>query len=176
MAKYTEQFKLEVVQAYLASDSISSRDLAQRYGLTGHSMVQKWVAAYQLHGMPGLSKKFSRYSAEFKLSVLQHMWDNQLSITQTAAKFQVRNQAMVGMWERAYRSGGFDALESRPPGRPKKMATSVPEPKTPPDDDQRSREELLAELNDLRMEVAYLKKLRALVQAQQKAAPRKKRK
>jgi transposase len=48
---------------------------------------------------------------------------------------------------------------------------------TPSDDDEkRSREELLAELQHLRMENAYLKKLRALVQAQQKATPPKKHK
>ncbi|ONQ81515.1 transposase, partial [Burkholderia cenocepacia] len=40
--------------------------------------------------------------------------------------------------------------------------------------DTRTREDLLQELNYLRMENAYLKKLRALVQAQ--AVPRKKRK
>jgi transposase len=176
MTKYTEQFRLEVVQAFLDSDSISARDVARQYGLTSHSIVQRWVAAYQLHGKSGLSKKFSQYSAEFKFSVLQDMWDNQLSITQTAAKYQIRSQAMVGMWERAYRSGGFDALEPRPRRRPKTMASPVPKPKAPPEGDQRSREELLAELNDLRMEVAYLKKLRALVQAQQRSAPLKKRK
>jgi transposase len=56
------------------------------------------------------------------------------------------------------------------------MATSVPKSASPPDDDQRSREELLAEVNQLRMEVAYLKKLEALVQARPKQAPKKKRK
>jgi transposase len=56
------------------------------------------------------------------------------------------------------------------------MATSAPAPASPPDDDHRSREELLAEVNQLRMEVAYLKKLEALVQARPKQAPKKKRK
>jgi transposase len=45
-----------------------------------------------------------------------------------------------------------------------------------PDDEKRTREELLAELNQLRMENAYLKKLRALVQAKQKATSPTKRK
>jgi transposase len=55
------------------------------------------------------------------------------------------------------------------------MAISVPTPAIPPDDDNRSREELLAEVNQLRMELAYLKKLEALVQAQKKLVPLKKR-
>lgn len=46
------------------------------------------------------------------------------------------------------------------------------------DDDSRSKKDLLAEIDQLRMENAYLKKLEALVQEQkqQKATVRKKRK
>jgi transposase len=52
-----------------------------------------------------------------------------------------------------------------------------PAPKTPIDDEVRSREDLLTEVNYLRMENAYLKKLKALVQQQaQPATARKKRK
>jgi transposase len=56
------------------------------------------------------------------------------------------------------------------------VATPTTKQEAPSDDDKRDHEELLAELNQLRMEVAYLKKLQALVQAQQKATPPKKRK
>jgi transposase len=49
-------------------------------------------------------------------------------------------------------------------------------PSATPDDDTRTRQELLEELNYLRMENAYLKKLEALAQAQRQAAQRKKRK
>jgi transposase len=134
------------------------------------------VLAYQLHGDAGLCKKRSQYSAEFKLSVLEHMWDNQLSITQAAAKFDIRHHAVVGVWKRAYQEGGVEALTVRPRERPKPMAIPVPKPDRLPDDDTRSREELLAEVNQLRMELAYLKKLDALVQARKKQAPQKKRK
>jgi transposase len=176
MAKYTEQFKLEVVLDYLDSGSVGFRALAQRYGIPNHFTVRKWVLAYQVHGNVGLSKKLSQYSAEFKLFVLKHMWDNHLSMVQTAVKFDIRDDGMVGRWERAYRAGGIEALVPRPRGRPKSMATAVPKPDDPPGDDKRSREELLAEVNQLRMELAYLKKLEALVQARPKQAPRKKRK
>jgi len=49
-------------------------------------------------------------------------------------------------------------------------------PVVPAGEDERSRDELLAELAHLRMELAYLKKLDALVQARQKSAAPKKRK
>lgn len=102
MAKYNEQFKLAVVQDYLSDTSEGYRAIGRRHGLSSHVILQRWVAAYQLHGGAGLRKKCSGYSAEYKLSVLQHMWDNRLSINQTAARFDIRNYAMVSMWERAY--------------------------------------------------------------------------
>lgn len=176
MTKYNEQFKLAVVKDYLSDSSDGYLAVARRHGLTSHSMVERWVLAYRHHGAAGLSRKSSKYTAEVKLSVLQHMWDNHLSVTQAAARFDIRHHAMVGMWERAYRDGGVEALASRPRGRPKSMATSVPKTDSPPDEDRRSREELLAEVNQLRMELAYLKKLEALVQARPKQAPKKKRK
>jgi transposase len=43
-------------------------------------------------------------------------------------------------------------------------------------DEARTRDDLLSELNQLRMEIAYLKKLDALVQAKERAAQRKKHK
>jgi transposase len=175
MTKYTEQFKLSIVQQYLAG-AVGIRSVARQSGLP-RSTLRSWVAWYRVHGEDGIKKKFSHYSAEFKLLVLQHMWDNELSYTRTAAVFNVRDPSFIGTWERTYRDGGIAALQPRPRGRPRKMATPA-KPSTPPspDDEKRSREELLAELNYLRMENAYLKKLKALVQAQRQAAPAKKRK
>lgn len=173
--RYTEQFKLAVVQDYLAGFA-SVRAIAERHAVANHSLVERWVASYQFHGADGLRKKRSQYSADFKLSVLQHMWENRLSITQTAVRFDIRRHATVGVWERAYQQDGFDALVPGTKRRPKKMTTPTTKPEAPPDDDKRSHEDLLAELNYLRAENAYLKKLRALVQAQQKTPPSKKRK
>jgi transposase len=68
------------------------------------------------------------------------------------------------------------ALSPRPRGRPK----MPPDKKTPPPSTEGAKrtreEELQAENDQLRMENAYLKKLRALIQAQQKATLAKKRK
>lgn len=56
------------------------------------------------------------------------------------------------------------------------MPMPEPAPDNLPDDDKLSREQLLAEVKQLRMELAYTKKLQALVQARQKQVPQKKRK
>lgn len=177
MSKYDEQFKLAVVQEYLSDGSAGYRAMAKRHGLTSHAMLERWVMAYRLHGSAGLSKKCRTYSAEFKLSVLRHMWENQASMTQAAARFDIRHHAMVGIWERAYRDGGLEALIPRPRG-PKTVTTPepAPAPDSAQDDEKLSREQLLAEVKQLRMELAYTKKLQALVQARQKQEPQKKRK
>jgi len=176
MTKYNEQFKLEVVQDYLASGSAGLRAVAQRHGIPSHFTVRKWVLAYQIHGNVGQSRKRRQYSAQFKLSVLEHMWENHLSMIQTAAEFDIRDHGMVGRWEHAYRDGGVEALAPRPKGQFNSMATPAPKPDSPPDDDKRSREQLLDEIQQLRMELAYTKKLQALVQARQQQVLQKKRK
>lgn len=175
MSKYTEQFKLAIVGEYL-SGSINLYAIAQQHGLCP-STLRRWVALHRLHGENGLKKKYGHYSAKFKLSVLQHMWEHALSYRETAVVFNIGNHSILQAWERRYHSGGIEALVPHPRGRPKKMSIPKPaEPQPSSEDDKRTREELLAEVNYLRMENAYLKKLKALVQAQQQAAAHKKRK
>jgi transposase len=169
--KYTEQFKLSVIQHYL-DGSAGYKTVAKHYGIAG-PVVRRWVVWYRLHGAEGVTQKRGRYSAEFKLSVLRYMWDNRLSQTQVAAHFNVRSTTRISEWERWYLSD--ESLEQRSPAMHEKM--KVPPEKTPPTqapEEPRTRDELLAELNYLRMENAYLKKLKALVDT--KSATAKKRK
>lgn len=174
MSKYSLDFKIQVVNQYLAGKE-GADSIGQQHGVPV-SMVRAWVAFFHAHGLDGLTKKFSHYSVEFKLSVLRHLWENENSAKQVAAAFNIRCAAMIGLWERRYREGGIDALRSRPRGRPK-MAAPTKHPTPSPGTPQPTREEeLQAENEYLRMENAYLKKLRALVQSQRKATPAKKRK
>jgi len=175
LAKYTTQFKLEVVQQYLGGE-IGFKALGRQYGLD-YAMVKRWVNLYKAHGKAGLEKKFTSYSEVQKLSILRHMWDHELSYGQTASMFNIRSPGSIPSWERCYHRGGIDALMPRQRGRPKKMPDSQsPKAPTSTEDETRSREELLAEVNYLRMENAYLKKLKALVQQQPLMTTRKKRK
>ena len=173
MAKYDEHFKLSLVQEYL-SGAKGYKSIARQRGVP-HEVLRRWILAYRIHGLDGLKKKFSHYSAGFKLSVLQHMWDNALALGKTAALFNIRNPGSLSTWEREYRRAGLDGLTARPRGKPKSMSVTPPQPESKPDD-EKSREDLQAELDYLRMENAYLKKLQALVQARQQQASPKKRK
>jgi len=166
MSKYSVSFKLSVVTAFQEGRYGSER-IGQRFGIDDGT-VRKWVALHACHGVGGLEEKVGVYDGAFKLGVLRRMWEDGLSLRQTAALFNIRNAGRIAIWQSDYRRGGFDALVARRKGRPSKMK----EPEAPPGSDvpssdaSKSREELLAELNALRMENAFLKKLEALTRQQ----------
>ena len=175
MSKYTEQFKHQVVQDYLSGGG-GYKALSQRHGMANRSLVERWVMAYQLHGDAGLRKKpRSRYDADFKLSVLQHMWENRLSYAKVTLHFKIEGHNTLRRWARQYRENGVAALMPDPSRQHSRMTipTIKPEPKN---NDQLTVQELIEQNNQLRMENAYLKKLQALVQSQASKAPVKKRK
>jgi transposase len=176
MTKYDEKFKRRLVDQYLSG--LAGMDTLAKTNGIHKSMLHRWVAAYRARGVAGLRKKHTSYSAEFKMSVLQHMWDHELSYVQVNAIFDLREAGGVSRWERQYHEGGFDTLEPRRKGRPPNMPTTKPlqTPASEPSQDARSKEELLKENEYLRAEVAYLKKLDALLRAKQQAAPKKKQK
>jgi transposase len=175
MAKHSEQLKFKLVKQYLGG-GVGMRVLARRHGV-GRTALRRWVAAYRHHGGDGLRRKRDDYDAQFRMSVLVHMWKKGLSQQQVAAVFDIRSPGCIAKWERQYHDGGIDALAPRPRGRRKTMTRPVPEKPTEEGaPDERTREQLLKENEYLRAEVAYLKKLDALLQAKKQGAQKKKRK
>lgn len=167
MARYSDRVKVAAAEDYCRG-CLGLREVARRHGVNVASL-RLWAAAYRIHGAAGVrtkSRKF--YSAEFKLSVLERMRSERLSRRQAAALFNVRRHDMIGAWQRAYAIGGTAALHRMAEFRRKAMVEqSKDEPadrKRP--DDKRTRQELLDEIEQLRMENAYLKKLKALAQAE----------
>ena len=174
MKKYTEQFKLSVVNQYLTGEA-GYTTVAQLRQIP-RSLVRRWVTFFKAHGIEGLRRKSGSYDAQFRLAVLEHMWENTLSYGDASVAFNIRDQCAVGIWERAYLADGIDALVPRPKRKPKKMSDQKElEPPLPIADKDRTRDELIVELRHLRLEVACLKKLEALDQAK-RVALRKKRK
>jgi transposase len=104
------------------------------------------------------------------------MQDEKLSYRQIAALFNIRNRDMIALWQQAYAVGGFAALSPRWSIRRIAMAKQMdPEPGGEDhENEKRTRQELLDELRQLRMENAYLKKLKALAQAAQHPVREKK--
>jgi len=82
----------------------------------------------------------------------------------------------VALWDKIYRERGRDALLNSRRGRPSAMFQSHKKPPASKRDEEKSPEELLAEVRYLRAEVDYLKKLKALTQQGKQLAPKSRRK
>lgn len=96
-----------------------------------------------------------RYTAEFKQMVVERMQREGLSYKEAARQFEVGDDKCVAAWERIYLTEGPEGflVERRgrgSKGRPAKLSKPV-------------EEDLLAEVQRLRAENAYLKNLQALV-------------
>lgn len=171
MKKYSTELKFEIVSYYLSGNG-SLRETAEKYG-TNRGDVQKWVAAYRQHGMEGLSTKVRTYSGDFKLNVVKYMNKTGCSARQTAAYFNIPSFNTVCTWKRIYFEKGAIALFQNRRGRSESM--SIEKTKIPKDKNS-IEEDLVAEVNRLRMENEYLKKLNALVQKKKKLQTKTKHK
>jgi len=173
MERYTDRTKLAATKDY-CEGHLGLKQVARRHGVNVASL-RLWAAAYRIHGAAGVKAKQRKYyTAEFKLAVLRRMQDDNLSHRQVAALFNIRNRDMIALWEQAYSGGGIAALSPHSSVRRIAMAKQADPGGGDPDDEKRNREELLEELRQLRMENAYLKKLKALAQAAQHTARDKK--
>ena len=114
---------------------------------------------------------YKKYSPEFKLSVILDMREHRLGYRETARKYKltVTSEAsaanMVQRWERIYLEEGAEGLMKERRGRACK--TSGTRKGRPPKLDKKVEEDLIAENQRLRMEIEYLKKLSALVLAEE---------
>jgi transposase len=171
MSKYSTDFKLTVVRYYL-SERTSYQATAVHFSVD-LATVRKWVAVYEHHGIDGLNKRYAHHSPEFKMSVLKWIETEHASVRQACAHFNIRSLKTVRDWQRLYNAGGILALTSKQQDRTKNMSKPFkPASQTP---DEMTQEELLRELQYLRAENAYLKKLDALVRSRL-SAPKTKRK
>ncbi|MCS3470741.1 transposase [Pseudomonas sp. JUb42] len=166
MSKYTTQFKLSAITAFLDRGR-GYRHIAAQFQMDP-TLLRRWVDAYRLHGEASLQRDGKHRSLEFKLSVLQRMWRESLSLRRAAALFNLSNPSQVGIWRKQYYSGGIEALASRKKG----STTAMPKPPAklrksaaPLTEEERAHKALLDELQFLRMENAYLKKLGELGEA-----------
>lgn len=175
MIKYSIELKLDVIDHYMSGKD-GFQKTAEHFGIS-RSVVRKWVAAYQVHGAESLIKSRARYTAEFKISVVQHMRQHGLSLLATAAHFNIPALSTILQWQQLYNAGNLTA-SARNQQPPMKTPTSAPTTlsDTARPADTRTREELLDEVEYLRAEVAYLKKLDALIRAKKQAVTALKKK
>ena len=121
--------------------------------------VRKWLQVYRAFGSEVLltmDGKQAKYTYEQKVAAASAVVDGGMAKPDAMREFGVMSMAPLKRWCRLYREGGAEALRPKPKGRPRGAAAKPRE---------RTREQELEErCLRLEAEVAYLKKLRALVE------------
>ncbi|HHV32439.1 MAG TPA: helix-turn-helix domain-containing protein [Clostridiales bacterium] len=107
-------------------------------------------------GMPN-----KRYTAEFKQMVVETMRAEKLSYCEAARQFHVSCNKRVASWERIYLEEGPEGLYRERRGRAGVNGNTKQGRK--PKRNKKVKEDLIAEVQRLRAENDYLKKLNALV-------------
>ena len=114
-----------------------------------------------------------KYSAEFKIGVIMDMREHHLGYRETARKYwevsrgqDLNYMNTVKRWERIYLEEGAEGLMKERRGRA--CTAGGTRKGRPPKLDKKVEEDLIAENQRLRMEIEYLKKLSALVLAEER--------
>ncbi len=150
--KFSLELRLSAVQHYLSGKN-GFREAAAHFGV-GRTALRRWVAAYELHGLDGLTWKTGQFSPEFRLRVVMAVINEKLSFREAAARFNLSGESTVYQWVKCYQSAGADALLSLKQGRKKLEKDIVPHPITADiPAEQLTDEQKLAEIRFLRAQV-----------------------
>ena len=144
---------------HMLEDGYSIKYIHIKYGIDSLRLSKLWFL-YQKEGTKVLHRQeYRRSNATFRHKVVLDIENNGISLLQASIKYGV-SASRLKVWLRTYRQGGIEALSitkkrGRPPGmgRPKK----VQKPET-------ELERLRRENQELKTEVALLKKVKALVE------------
>ena len=132
-----------------------------------------WTKLWRCIFMAKKGQTQKKYNAEFKICVILDMRKHGLSYWETAKKYNLVTQSMGGAidtlhrWKRIYLTEGAEGFMKERRGRIPKGGR----PKKPLD--KSVEEDLIAENQRLRMELEYLKKLSALVLAEEQEKNKK---
>jgi transposase len=169
--KYDYAFKLECVELVL-KHYYSIRSVSNQKGPC-ESNIRKWVLLYTTYGEIGLlSRKNQDYSVDFKLQVLKSIDKEDLSLSETRLKFNISSDSIIIKWQKDFTTFGIEGLQPKKRGRPKSMS-KFKRKQRKSDKPLTREEELLLENESLRCQLDILKKLQALIQAEEKAKKRK---
>lgn len=167
--KYSLDQKLCAVRS-IKSGQDSCLTAARKIG-SKENTVQRWLGLYQQHGIKGLTLRNGSYDGHFKLRVVRYMLKNGLSLIRTAVIFGIPQDSAVGRWLKIYQQSGSAGLLKEMRGKKKVRKVKKTKKKTSLTTDP-AADKVLAlqqEVEYLRAENAFLKKLDALIQ-QERAA------
>ena len=169
MAKYSLEFKLEVVHEYLNGEG-SYYYIAKKHNMPACSLIKEWVAVFRKLGKEGLirSGQNNTYSFQFKVHVVELYLSSKVSYQELALSQGINNYALIARWVNDFKIAGPDGLRPKKKGR-KKILDIRESEKSSKTIEERSIDtsaEHVKKLEDevlkLRIENAYLKELRRL--------------
>lgn len=152
---YSVNKKMEVIRYILENDA--SLCQAEKEFNINRETIRIWLYRYNHGGKSKLKKpkKYNKYTGQFKVDVVEYMYEHRFSHKKTSMIFMI-SDFLVKEWDLVYRHEGKDVLlKGNYMKTTKKKHQNL---------DKKSKEELIEEVEQLRMENAYLKKLRALIQ------------
>ena len=170
LAKYSYEFKKEVVQAYLDGKG-GYKFLAKEFGIPSPSNVKLWVDNYRTLGDEALmrSRKNESFTFEYKLHVVELYLTSEVSYQELALQERIHNPTQIVKWVNDFRIAGPDALRPKKKGRKISLESSNKlSSKTESaeivsvDTTAEHVKQLEDELLKLKIENAYLKELRRL--------------
>ncbi|AVK99415.1 transposase [Pediococcus inopinatus] len=139
--------------------------IMKKYGIKGSATLYEWKRRLEQFGVEGLSlnHKKTYFDYSFKMKVIKWRLDQNASLPITAKQFRIKHPAVIWQWERALEQGRLNPNQRRS----NTMSDS---------NNEKSKKELEEENRELRVKLAYLEKLHALVQKKKALKTRKKHK
>jgi transposase len=167
--KYSIKQKDVIVRAVL-SGKVSISTKAKELGCP-RSTIRRWLGQYKQSGTKGFKRRNGSYEGLFKLRVVRHYLKKELSLKQTASFFKIPNEAVICQWVKIYKRSGATGLLDKWRGGKKAIMTKKPSKRKDTQTDPAAQKlaEMQKELDYLRAENAFLKKLEALVQQEEAA-------
>ena len=160
--KYTVSFKMKAVRRILNRE-ISIRQLSISLGINP-SMIRRWVSYYDLHGKSGLTPHNNLYTPKFKLAAIKAYQEQKLSLGATCYQFHIPSISILSNWLVKYEQNGEAGLIKETRGRKAMAPRKPPKKKSIP---LTREQELEKQLEYLKLENQYLKKLHALIQQEE---------
>ena len=152
---YSERLKY----MHMLEDGYSIKCIHKKYGI-GRTLLERMWKAYQSEGESALGKKkYVHASPSFRLKVIRDYEENHLTLVEAMSKYDLSESALY-QWRKKYHSGGIEALNADGRGRPPGMGR----PKKKTAEQMTELERLQKENQELKTELALLKKVRALVE------------
>lgn len=171
MTKYSIKVKRDIIEL-VENKNYSIGAAAKELGIS-KTLAQRWLKMYEHHGYEGLAIKRRTYSGEFRISVVEYMYENHLSLQEASARYGIPSRSTLMNWERRYFKEGAIGLMTNKQSRPRKNTNKKPKSQKT---SKGTEEDLIVENQRLRAENAYLKKYNALVQKKRNLEAARRRK